>query len=139
VEGDFAATTHVVEAAFRARYDQCGLMVRVDQENWIKTSTELENDSTSRLGSVVTNLGYSDWSSQDISSEIRAMGYRVSRRGQDFLIEASLDGSTWRQLRETHLHRCPDLLEVGIYACSPTGDGFKCRFRELAITETRWV
>lgn len=137
VEGDFTVMTRV-KFEFRDRYDQCGLMIRVDEENWIKISAELENESLNRLGSVVTNLGYSDWASQDMPSEFQRMWYRASRRGQDFLIEASLDGNQWSQLREAHMHRCPEVLEVGVYACSPTGEGFQCRFRQLAITESRW-
>lgn len=137
LQGDFTVTTQV-ESEFAARYDQCGLMIRTDAENWIKTSAELENENTNRLGSVVTNLGYSDWASQDIPAELPRLWYRASRCGGDFLIEASFDGHAWIQLREAHMHRCPVLLEVGIYACSPTGDGFTCRFRELVITESRW-
>lgn len=137
-EGNFAAMT-CVEAEFVSRYDQCGLMLRVDAENWIKVSTEREDDRISRLGAVVTNLGYSDWSSQDISSQIQKFWYRVHRSGDDFLVQSSLDGSQWRQMREAHLHRCPDVLEVGVYACSPTGDGFACRFCELAIGESDWA
>ena len=138
VEGDFAAMT-CVKFDFRDQYDQCGLMIRVDDENWIKISAEREDDNRSRLGSVVTNLGYSDWASQDISSDVRRVWYRVSRSQQDFLIEVSFDGSQWNQLRVAHLHRCPEVLEVGIYACSPKGNGFRCRFHELAIQASRWA
>ncbi|TDP91326.1 uncharacterized protein DUF1349 [Halanaerobium saccharolyticum] len=49
------------------KYDQCGIMLRLDSKNWIKISTEYENQEISRLGSVVTNLGYSDWATEDIS------------------------------------------------------------------------
>jgi uncharacterized protein len=137
LNGPFTVTTQV-ESEFVALYDQCGLMIRADDENWIKASTECEPGSSNRLGSVVTNLGYSDWATQDVPSEAQRVWYRVSRSGTDFLIEASLDGHSWMQLRVAHLHRCPDVLEAGIYACSPKGDGFKCRFRELAIEESRW-
>ncbi|MCK5119402.1 MAG: DUF1349 domain-containing protein, partial [Candidatus Latescibacteria bacterium] len=129
-DGDFSLTTSV-EFRPREQYDQCGLMVRVDRENWIKVSTEYESEKYSRLGSVVTNLGFSDWATQDIPSNTREMWYRIGKKGSDFLIENSYDGQNWHQLRITHLHRVSEPLEVGVYACSPTGKNFWCRFKLL--------
>lgn len=132
--GDFSLVTQV-EFHPQEKYDQCGLMVRVDRLNWIKVSTEYENEGCSRLGSVVTNLGYSDWATQDISSEHGVMWYRISKNGNDFLLENSFDGQNWLQLRITHLHKAFEQLEVGVYACSPIGKDFWCRFNLLSISE----
>ena len=135
--GDFSIMAHV-EFRPQAQYDQCGLIVRVDTENWIKMSTEYENEKCSRLGSVVTNLGYSDWATQDIPSHHKDMWYRISKNGDDFLLENSYDGQNWLQLRITHLHKITEYLEVGVYACSPIGKDFWCRFTEFAISENNW-
>lgn len=135
--GDFCLMTHV-EFRPQTQYDQCGLMVRVDNQNWIKVSTEYEDEHHSRLGSVVTNLGYSDWATQDISSEHAEMHYRIHRNGNDFLLEHSYNGQTWAQLRITHLHNATEILEIGLYACSPLGKDFWCRFKVLEISENRW-
>ena len=62
--GDFSLMSQV-EFRPKEKYDQCGLIVRGDRENWIKVSTEYEDEKCSRLGSVVTNLGFSDWATQD--------------------------------------------------------------------------
>jgi regulation of enolase protein 1 (concanavalin A-like superfamily) len=135
--GDFSVAAR---AEFRPgqQYDQCGLMVRADAENWIKTSIEYENERVSRLGSVVTNLGYSDWATQDVPSTLREMWHRISRKGSDFLVESSPDGREWLQMRIAHLHAATGVLGVGVYACSPLGNAFWCRFRLLEISETRW-
>jgi regulation of enolase protein 1 (concanavalin A-like superfamily) len=135
--GDFSIMTHV-EFRPQAQYDQCGLIVRVDAENWIKTSTEYEDAQVSRLGSVVTNLGYSDWATQDISSEHKEMWYRISKNGADFLLESSFDGQKWAQLRVAHLHKLPEELQAGVYACSPIGKDFWCKFTVLEIGENKW-
>jgi regulation of enolase protein 1 (concanavalin A-like superfamily) len=74
VPGDFVVSTRVTFTP-QAQYDQCGLMVRVDAFNWIKLATEFEDTAVSRLGSVVTNNGYSDWATQDIGSD--QSGHRV--------------------------------------------------------------
>ena len=132
--GDFSLMTQV---AFRPRqrFDQCGLMVRGDRENWIKVSTEYEDGQHSRLGSVVTNLGFSDWATRDVPSSCTQMGYRISKNGSDFLLESSQDGQDWVQNRIAHLHNSFEQLELGVYACSPIGKNFWCRFDTLAITK----
>jgi uncharacterized protein len=136
--GDFSLMTQV-EFRLQELYDQCGLMVRGDRENWIKVSTEYDGGQRSRLGSVVTNLGYSDWATQDIPSSHQKMAYRVSKNGSDFLLESSFDGQDWAQLRIAHMHKAFEQLEVGVYTSSPIGKDFWCRFLTLAISKNEWV
>lgn len=119
-------------------YDQCGIFVRIDAYNWLKASVEYENTAYSRLGSVVTNLGYSDWATTDISSNIEQMSYRVSKRGSDFLIESSPDGIVWSQMRIAHLHQPFAQIEVGIYACSPKDSSFICKVKQMALHDNQW-
>jgi uncharacterized protein len=133
VEGDFTLET-CVEFAPRHQYDQCGLMIRIDAENWIKVSTEFETATHSRLGSVVTNQGWSDWATQDIGSEFTRMYYRVGAKGADFVLESSYNGEEWRQLRITHLVNAKGLISAGIYACSPIAAGFECTFKYVKLT-----
>jgi uncharacterized protein len=121
-----------------SQYDQCGLIIRLNEENWIKTSMEYENEKYSRLGSVVTNLGYSDWATQDVDSSIRRMSYKIQSRGKDFLIESSLDGLMWKQMRVAHLHATYDTLSIGIYACSPKQGGFDVTFDKFMLSESMW-
>lgn len=138
VNGDFTMIAGVTSEPL-SQYDQCGLMARIDTQNWIKMSTEYETPEFSRLGSVVTNLGYSDWATQDLYSQYAEMWYRMSRRGADFRLEYSLDGQKWHQMRIAHLHEEGETLEVGIYACSPIGRNFRCVFRELRLLENQWL
>jgi len=135
--GDFCLKTHV-EFYPGERYDQCGLMVRIDSQNWIKMSTEYESGLVSRLGSVVTNLGYSDWATQDIASNHHEMWYSISKRGSDFLLENSYDGQAWLQMRITHLFKQAEQYAVGVYACSPIGKNFRCSFKTVDISGNTW-
>ena len=137
VPGDFSLKTHVT-FDYESLYDQCGLIIRADAEDWIKVSVELEGGGDSRLGSVVTNLGFSDWATQDISSSQREIWYQIRKRGPDFLIESSLDGRSWGQMRITHLHQITDELEIGLYACSPIKGGFRSHFEFVEITPNTW-
>ena len=55
----------------KCRFDQCGIVMYLDSENWLKGSIEYENDSFQHLGSVVTNNGYSDWATTEIDVNIK--------------------------------------------------------------------
>ncbi len=114
-------------------------MVRAGAESWLKCSIEYEDERHARLGSVVTNLGWSDWATQDVGPELRAMSYRVSRRADDFLVECAADGKDWHQLRVAHLHGCPEVLAAGAYACSPVGERFACTFDYLELRPCGWA
>jgi uncharacterized protein len=65
IGGDFALETRVRTQPVH-QYDQAGLMVRLTPECWLKTSVEHEPGAPSRLGAVITNDGWSDWSTQDL-------------------------------------------------------------------------
>ena len=137
ITGDFTFTTH---ARFKPveQYDQCGLYARIDAANWVKMSIEFEGDTPSKLGSVVTNLGYSDWATQDIGRTVTSMYYRLSRKDSDMLLEWSRDGVEWNAMRTTHLHASGEEIEMGIYACSPFGQGFSCEFSFIEIRDCIW-
>jgi len=135
--GDFAISTQV-EFKPQGRYDQCGLVLRLDAENWIKASAEYISADTMKLGSVVTNLGYSDWATQDISSAVGQLWYRASKRGSDVRLEFSLDGDLWQQMRICHLHQASEKIAAGVYACSPLAGSFWCRFHWLRVGVNEW-
>ncbi|MFB2918768.1 MULTISPECIES: DUF1349 domain-containing protein [Aerosakkonema] len=137
IQEDFSLKTRV-QFNPKSQYDQCGLIARIDSENWIKCSIEYENEEISRLGSVVTNYGFSDWSTQDISSDVKSAMYRLSKRSQDFLLEYSLDGIKWHQMRIAHLHDFKGSIDVGVYACSPIGEEFQCKFDFIEIDKNNW-
>lgn len=131
----------VVKTDFESkhRFDQCGVVLYLDSENWLKASIEYENEEFQHLGSVVTNHGYSDWATTAISADIKSMWYRLSRREDDFCIECSQDGVSFSQMRVCHLWEAKDEIRFGIYACSPEDSSFKATFTDLAVTECKWL
>lgn len=134
IEGDFVMTTRV-RIAPEHQYDQAGLMVRLDAECWLKTSVEHEPGEPSRLGAVITNHGWSDWSTQDLDpARARDMAFRVTRSGADYLVEAALAGGAWSQIRLGRLQADRGgPVRAGIYACSPKAAGLEARFARLTI------
>ncbi|NCB06911.1 MAG: DUF1349 domain-containing protein [Bacteroidia bacterium] len=130
-DGDFTFRVKTEFSDSRHLYDQCGILMYLDSENWVKVSVEYENDKIARLGSVVTNLGFSDWATCDISSGISEMWYRISRRGQDFYLESSTNGNDFQQMRMLHMHIHFQKIRVGVYACSPLQSSFRAVFTEF--------
>lgn len=119
-------------------YDQCGILVYLDEKNWAKVCMEYEDETTQKLGSGVTSGGYSDWAWADIPGENRVMYYRVSRLKDSFLFEASRGGKEYEQMRIFHL-RCKNAaVRIGVFACCPTGDGMKAAFEGAAFTPPAW-
>lgn len=130
VRTDFTESHH--------RFDQCGIVMYLDSENWLKASVEYENGEYQHLGSVVTNNGYSDWATTAIDARIKTMWYRFSRREDDYCIECSTDGVAFSQMRICHMHKGGGKIRFGIYACSPEESSFKAVFSNMQIMECQW-
>ncbi len=130
VKTDFSESHH--------RFDQCGIVMYLDSENWLKASVEYENARFQHLGSVVTNGGYSDWATTEIPAEVKTMWYRFSRREDDYCVECSQDGAVFKQMRICHIPAAAGKIRFGIYACSPEDSSFTARFSHFLLTECAW-
>ncbi|MBR7162687.1 MAG: DUF1349 domain-containing protein [Clostridia bacterium] len=131
----------VVKTRFESnhRFDQCGVVLYLDSENWLKASIEYENDQIQHLGSVVTNGGYSDWATTEIPANIKEMWFRLSRRNDDYKLECSENGVIFKQMRICHLVNGAGTIHFGVYACSPEDSSFKAVFTDMALTECKWL
>lgn len=131
VKTDFTGAHH--------RFDQCGIVMYLDSENWLKGSVEYENEVFQHLGSVVTNNGYSDWATTAIPAQVKTMWYRLSRREDDYCIECSQDGEQFTQMRVCHMWKGAGKIAFGLYACSPEDSSFTAVFSDMEITECKWL
>lgn len=130
VKTDFAFSHH--------RFDQCGVVLYLDSENWLKGSIEYENERFQHLGSVVTNQGYSDWATTEIPATTKSMWYRLSRRADDFRLECAEDGQVFKQMRVCHLHKATGAVSFGVYACSPEDSSFNAVFTHMELLPCQW-
>ena len=131
----------IVKTVFESknRFDQCGVAMYLDSENWLKGSIEYENERYQHLGSVATNMGYSDWATTAIDASIKSMWYRFSRREDDYCIECSEDGIHYSQIRICHMWKANDTIQFGVYACSPEDSSFRATFTNMEITDCQWL
>ncbi len=131
VEGDFAATV-AFSAEYGELYDQAGLMVRLDERNWIKAGVEY-TDGRHHL-SVVATRDFSDWSVRPLDGDPREVRLRISRYGDVARVEAALGEGPFEMLRLAYL-RPGGSAFVGPMCCSPQRAGLIVRFREFRIGE----
>ena len=61
-----------------------------------------------------------------------------TKQKNDFIIEYSDDGISWKQLRIAHLHSKFHELNVGIYACSPMDSTFDVVFDSYILEKSKW-
>ncbi len=134
----FSFTVKTDFTGSKKRFDQCGIVMYLDSENWLKASVEYENEDFQHLGSVVTNNGYSDWATTEIPATVKTMWYRFSRREDDYCIECSDDGLRFRQMRICHMHKGGGKIQFGIYACSPEDSSFEAIFTDMDFGECMW-
>ena len=130
----FSFTVRTGFADAHQRFDQCGIVMYLDSENWLKASVEYENEDFQHLGSVVTNHGYSDWATTAIPAQVKTMWYRFSRREDDYSVYFSQDGVEFTQMRVCQMCK----ISFGVYACSPEDSSFTADFTHMEVTECRW-
>ncbi len=131
VSGDFVADV-TFSANYEAQYDQAGLMVRLDESTWLKCGIEFF-EGVQHVSAVVTH-DFSDWSIVPLAAPPSRMQLRLVREGHTVAVYYSLDGTTYKLLRQAYLTPAP-VLEVGLMACSPTGEGgvFTAVFENFAV------
>ncbi|RYG44508.1 DUF1349 domain-containing protein [bacterium] len=131
VEGDFAASI-AFSAEYRELYDQAGLMVRLDESNWIKAGIEY-TDGKHHLSAVVTRE-FSDWSVLPLEGDPGEVRLRISRYGEAVRVEYALGEGPFQMLRLAYLEPGRSAF-VGAMSCSPERAGLVARFWDFRIGE----
>ena len=106
-------------------FDQCGIMVRVDVNNWFKASIMYEKDDAPMLATCLTNDGYSDLATIPLPQGTNHVWYRLKKRKGCYIASYSLDGEEYMQLRKFYLIHDADDVKIGAYICSPQREDFE--------------
>jgi len=130
VEGDFTASA-IVTGDYRHLYDQAGLMLRIDERNWVKTGIEF-TDGLMHFSVVVTRET-SDWSVIPLhdATPSDALHVRLTRHGDAVRVQYALNGGPWQMARLAAFSGAA--ARVGVMACSPQRAGFQATFRDITI------
>ena len=128
-EGDFIATVKV-KGEYKDLYDQAGLMIRIDDKNWIKTGIEFVNERQNI--STVFTRNFSDWSVVPKTSNAEFVWFQLIRKADYVEIKYSTDGKNYETVREGYF---PPKVKcgIGMMAAAPEGKGFQATFEEFRV------
>jgi regulation of enolase protein 1 (concanavalin A-like superfamily) len=126
-----------VEVSFRVdlpeQFDQAGVFLKVDDENWIKARVE-RSDGEASLGAVVTRRE-SDWSLSPVPAWVgRVATVRASWTAGAVTIRARVDDDPWRLVRVAPLPAGAQV-EAGPFCCAPSRAGLTVHFLSWRVTE----
>ena len=129
IKGDFIVEVKV-SGEYQELYDQAGIMVRLDEANWLKCGIEFV-EGVQQVSAVVTR-DYSDWSDVPLPNNPASLWVRVTRRSTAVEVQYSLDGEQYTMLRLAYLTPV-ETVSVGVMCASPEGNGFPMTFEGFKI------
>ena len=130
-EGDFLVKVKVV-GQYKELYDQAGLMIRLDEKNWIKTGIEYVK-GVQNVSAVVTRE-VSDWSVVPRQDSPVAVWLTLLRKGDYVEIQYSFDNKNFNMLRLAYFPPTPGKkVQIGLMCAAPDGKGFPVEFEEFSV------
>ena len=120
-----------ISGDYKVRFDQAGLMLRADKENYIKAGIEFV-DGKYNISCVVTHHT-SDWSVITLDKSVEYIWIKAVRRLDAVEIFYSFDDKNYVMMRNCHLADNTPVM-VGMMAACPDGKGFEARFEGFKIT-----
>jgi len=127
--GEFEAKVKVL-GDYKERFDQAGLMLRIDHENYIKTGIEFV-DGKYNLSTVVTHHT-SDWSVITLDKAVPYIWIKAVRRLDAVEIFYSFDDKIYTMMRNAWLQDNTPV-KVGLMAACPDGHGFTATFEHFSV------
>lgn len=119
-----------ISGDYKARFDQAGLMLRIDKENYIKTGIEFV-DGKYNVSTVVTHKT-SDWSMISLDKPIPYIWIKAVRRLDAVELYYSFDDKNYQLMRNAYLQDNSPVM-VGLMAASPDGTGFNAQFEHFYV------
>lgn len=129
VGGEFEAKIKV-SGDYKVRFDQAGMMIRKDHENYVKFGIEFV-DGKFNISAVVTH-NTSDWSVIELKEPIPFLWLKAVRHLDAIELYYSFDDKEYTMMRTLWMQdNCP--LMVGPVAACPDGQGFKAVFSHFKV------
>ena len=118
-------------ASLSEQFDQAGLLIWADEENWIKAGVEFA-DGQPQVGAVVTR-GRSDWSVAPVPEWLgQRVTIRASWADDSITLRARASGDGWRLVRVIPWELASS---GGPMICAPTRAGLEVRFHAWRVVE----
>lgn len=127
--GEFEAKVKI-SGDYKVRFDQAGLMLRLDHENYIKAGIEFV-DGKYNISAVVTHKT-SDWSVITLDCPVKYIWIKAVRRLDAVEVFYSFDDKTYTMMRNAWMQDNHPI-QVGVMGACPDGQGFKARFEHFQV------
>jgi len=134
LRGDLDVSVRV-RGAFASQYDQAGIMLRADENTWLKTGLEFF-EGRPRLSTVLT-MGCSSWMVADLPPGTDEVTLRVSRRGDAVEVRYTAGEGAAELAALVFMPPGREML-AGIVCAAPEGAGFSVAFHDLRISGREW-
>ncbi|MBD8388298.1 DUF1349 domain-containing protein [Dysgonomonas sp. BGC7] len=119
-----------ISGDYKVRFDQSGLMLRIDHENYIKAGIEFV-DGKYNLSTVVTHKT-SDWSVITLEKPVQYVWIKAVRRLDAVEVFYSFDDKEYVMMRNAWLQDNRPVM-VGLMGACPDGNGFNARFDNFSV------
>jgi len=130
VEGDFEVRCKV-KATYENPDDQAGIMIREDEENWVKCGIQMIGE-VPHMCATVTH-GYSDMSMHPLPHLPEFVWVHAKKIRDGLEVYISEDSQDWMQIRQGDIAE-DSILQIGLYAASPSSDdGFDVKFQDFMV------
>lgn len=139
--GEFEAKVKVT-GDYKVRFDQAGMMIRTDHENYIKAGIEYV-DGKYNLSVVVTHHT-SDWSVIALDRPVESVWIKAVRRTDAVEIFYSFDDKEYILMRNAWMEANRPV-KVGMMGACPDGNGFNVTFSDFSVkhlpdaVRTKWL
>lgn len=139
--GEFEAKVKI-SGDYKVRFDQAGMMIRIDHENYIKAGIEYV-DGKYNLSTVVTHHT-SDWSVITLDKPVDFIWIKAVRRLDAVEIFYSFDDKEYIMIRNAWMEANRHV-KVGMMGACPDGDGFSVTFSDFTVKHlpdlrrTQWL
>lgn len=114
-------------------FNQAGLMIRFDAQNWFKISAVSPDSKSFEVATFTTRDGYTDWAETPLDRKINTIWYQLRRFGDDYAVSYSLDGENFINLRRFYLPSQGQKAMVGAYICAPQDKSFAAVLKEAHV------
>lgn len=115
---------------YKNRFDQAGLMLRIDEQNYIKAGIEFV-DGVYNLSTVVTHKT-SDWSVIALEKPVPFIWIKAVRRLDAVEVFYSFDDKTYTMMRNAWMQDNTPMM-VGVMGACPDRDGFNVKFENFKV------
>jgi hypothetical protein len=127
--GNFEAKVRI-SGKYHELYHQAGLMIRIDETQWIKAGIEFVNGKQNV--SVVVTREFSDWSVLARSDNPPFIWLRLQRYHDTVQLSYSTDGEQWSMIRLAFFPpRVP--VKIGMVAAAPGKEPLEVTFDHFSI------